>query len=52
MSILIIILLVAWLITAVVGFAFPGLVWLAVIAIVLFAGTAAIGFTRRKTLRR
>ncbi|PWV85948.1 LPXTG-motif cell wall anchor domain-containing protein [Prauserella marina] len=52
MLVLIIILLVLWLITAVIGFAVKGLVWLAIIGIVLFVGTAAIGFVRRKTLRR
>lgn len=52
MLILIIILLVLWLIATVVGFAFEGLMWLAIIGIVLFVGTAAIGFVRRKSLRR
>ncbi|MDQ1487464.1 MAG: hypothetical protein QOJ62_3157 [Actinomycetota bacterium] len=52
MLILIIVLLVLWLIAAVIGFAFKGLVWLAIIGIILFVGTAAIGFVRRKTLRR
>jgi LPXTG-motif cell wall-anchored protein len=49
---LIIVLLVLWLVAAVVGFAFKGLIWLAIIGIVLFVGTAAIGFVRRKALRR
>ncbi|WP_436498280.1 hypothetical protein [Actinokineospora sp. HUAS TT18] len=52
MLILIVILLVLWLITAVVGFAFEGLMWLAIVGIVLFVGTAVIGFVRRATLRR
>ncbi|WP_370964303.1 hypothetical protein [Amycolatopsis sp. cg9] len=52
MMILIVVLLVLWLIAAVIGFAFKGLVWLAIIGVVLFAGTAAIGFVRRKALRR
>lgn len=52
MLILIIVLLVLWLITAVIGFAFEGLVWLAIIGIVLFAGTAAVGVIRRKAHRR
>ncbi|MDT7725229.1 MAG: hypothetical protein QOI21_1805 [Actinomycetota bacterium] len=51
MLILIIVLLVLWLIAAVIGFAFKGLVWLAIIGIILFVGTAVIGFVRRKTLR-
>jgi hypothetical protein len=41
-----------WLITAIVGFAFEGLRWPAILGIVLFVGTAAIGFVHRKTLRR
>jgi hypothetical protein len=52
MLILLIVLLVLWLIAAVIGFAFKGLIWLAIIAIVLFAGTVAIGFVRRNSLRR
>ena len=52
MVVLIIVLLVLWLVAAVVGFAFKGLLWLAIIGIVLFVGTAAIGFVRRKALRR
>lgn len=52
MLILIIVLLVLWLVTAVIGFAFEGLVWLAIIGIVLFVGTAAVGVIRRKAHRR
>lgn len=52
MFVLIIVLLVLWLVTVVVGFAFEGLVWLAIIGIILFVGTAAIGFGQRNTLRR
>ena len=53
MLVLLIVLLVLWLILAVVGFAIEGLVWLAIIGIVLFVGTAAIGVVRRrKTLHR
>jgi hypothetical protein len=44
--------LVAWLIVVIVGFAFKGLTWIALIGIVLFVGTAAIGFIRRQALRR
>jgi hypothetical protein len=50
--VLVIVLLVLWLIVAVVGFAFKGLIWLALVGIILFVGTAAIGFIRRKALRR
>ncbi|WIY07663.1 hypothetical protein QRX60_29140 [Amycolatopsis mongoliensis] len=52
MMVLIVVLLVLWLITAVIGFAFKGLVWLAIVGIVLFAGTAVIGFVRRRAVRR
>ncbi|HEU5474926.1 MAG TPA: hypothetical protein VFV67_30150 [Actinophytocola sp.] len=51
-TVLIIVLLLAWLIATIIGFAFEGLMWLALIGIVLFAGTAAIGFVRRHSLRR
>jgi hypothetical protein len=50
--VLVIVLLVVWLILAVVGFAIKGLMWLAIIGIILFVGTAAIGVVRRKALRR
>ncbi|MFD5246101.1 hypothetical protein ACFWIW_16240 [Amycolatopsis sp. NPDC058340] len=52
MLILVITLLVTWLIVAVIGFAFEALFWLAIVGIVLFVGTAAIGFARRKALHR
>ncbi len=47
MVILLIVLLVIWLILTVVGFAFQGLVWLAIIGIILFIATAIIGMVRR-----
>ncbi|MGN7978085.1 hypothetical protein ACTJJ4_10950 [Microbacterium sp. 22195] len=43
----IILLVVIWAIVAVIGFAFKGLLWLAVVGIVLFVGTLAFGITRR-----
>lgn len=52
MLILVIVLLVLWLLAAIIGFAFHGLVWLAVIAIILFVATAVIGFVRRSALRK
>ncbi len=52
MLVLIIVLLVLWLVAAVVGFAFEGLLWLAIIGIILFVGTAAVGVVRRRALRR
>jgi len=47
---LIVALLVVWLVLSVVGFVVKGLVWLAVIGLVLFVGTAAIGAVRRKSV--
>ncbi|SMD27141.1 hypothetical protein SAMN05661093_10738 [Kibdelosporangium aridum] len=52
MLVLVIVLLVAWLILSIVGFAMEGLMWLGIVGVVLFVGTAAIGAVRRKTLRR
>jgi hypothetical protein len=52
MLILLIVFLVLWAILAIVGFAIGGLLWLAIIGVVLFIGTAAIGLVRRRQLRR
>jgi hypothetical protein len=52
MIVLLIILLVVWLVLAVVGFAFKGLLWLAIIGLILFVATAIIGFVRRAARRR
>lgn len=52
MLVLVIVLLTLWLILAVVGFAIKGLIWLAIVGIILFLGTAAIGVVRRRALRR
>jgi hypothetical protein len=41
-------LLVLWVILAVLGFAIKGLLWLAVIALVLFVITGIVGFIRRR----
>ena len=49
---LIVALLVIWLVLSVVGFAVKGLVWLAIIGIILFVGTAAVGYFRRNTVGR
>lgn len=43
----IVILLVLWAVLAVVGFVFEGLLWLAVIGIILFAGTLVVGIIRQ-----
>jgi hypothetical protein len=45
-------LLVIWVVLSVLGFVIKGLVWLAIIGIVLFVGTAAIGAVRRKSIGR
>ncbi|MBE1468274.1 hypothetical protein H4W33_007286 [Kibdelosporangium phytohabitans] len=52
MLVLLIVLLVIWLVVSIVGFALKGLVWLGIIGIVLFLGTAAVGAVRRRSLRR
>lgn len=49
MLIFVIVLLALWLILSIVGFAFEGLLWLAIIGIVLFVVTAVIGIIRRRT---
>lgn len=46
-----VILLVAWLVLSVVGFAFEGLLWLAIIGIVLFVGTMIFGILRQRAYR-
>ena len=43
-------LLVVWLVISVLGFVIKGLVWLAIIGLVLFVATSALGWTRRKDL--
>ncbi len=52
MLVLLVVLLVAWLIVSIVGIALEGLMWLGIVGIVLFVGTAVIGAVRRKALRR
>ena len=47
-----IILLVAWAVLAVVGFAFEGLLLLGIIGIVLFVGTVIFGMVRRSAARK
>ena len=49
---MIVILLVVWAILSVVGFVFKGLLWLAVIGIVLFVGTLLVGIIRQRVGRR
>lgn len=47
-----VILLVAWAVLSVVGFAIEGLLWLAIIGIILFAGTLIFGFVRNRSRKR
>lgn len=49
---LILTLLVIWLVLTVLGFVIKGLFWLAVLGIILFAATAAIGWVRRNALNK
>ncbi|WP_168209140.1 hypothetical protein [Agromyces intestinalis] len=46
-----VILLVAWVVLSIVGFVFEGLLWLAIIGIVLFVGTLVFGFIRQSARR-
>ena len=46
------VLLVVWLVLAVVGFVVKSLLWLAIVALVLFVATAAFGWVRRKASSR
>jgi LPXTG-motif cell wall-anchored protein len=45
---LIIILLIIWLLLSIIGFVLEGLLWLAIIGLVLFAATAVWGWVKRK----
>lgn len=46
-----VILLVAWAVLSIVGFALEGLLWLGVIGIVLFVGTVIFGLVRQSAAR-
>jgi uncharacterized membrane protein (Fun14 family) len=46
------ILIIVWVVLAIVGIAIEGLLWLAVIGIVLFIGTIVFGLIRRKAGQR
>lgn len=52
MWITLLVLLVAWAVLAVVGFTFEGLLWLAIIGIILFVATLIFGLIRTRTGRR
>jgi len=45
------ILLVVWAVLSIVGFVFEGLLWLAIIGIVLFVGTLIFGLLRQREKR-
>jgi hypothetical protein len=45
---LIIALLVIWLVLSIVGFAVKGLIWLAIIGLLLFVATGVWGWLKRK----
>lgn len=45
------ILLVAWVVLSIIGFVFKGLLWLAIIGIVLFVGTLIFGWIRQRARR-
>jgi LPXTG-motif cell wall-anchored protein len=45
---LIIALLVIWFVLSIVGFAVKGLIWLAIIGLVLFVATGVWGWAKRK----
>lgn len=49
---LILVALIIFLVLGVLGFVIKGLVWLAIIGIVLFIATAAFGAVKRSALRR
>ena len=48
----IIILLAIWAVLTIVGFAFSGLLWLAIVGIVLMVATLTFGITRRAINRK
>lgn len=46
------VLLIIWLVLAILGFVVKGLLWLAIIGVVLFVVTAAVGWVRRNALNK
>ena len=46
---IIVALLIIWLVIVVIGFVVKGIIWLAIIGLVLFLATAAWGWMKRKT---
>jgi hypothetical protein len=51
MGTLLIVLLIAWLVISVLGFVIKGLIWLAIIGIVLFVVTAIFGALQKRSRR-
>jgi len=49
---LLVAILIIWLVLAVLGFVVKGLLWLAIIGVVLFVVTAGFGAAKRSALRR
>ena len=49
---LLVVLLVVWVVVAVLGFTIHGLIWLAIVGVILFVVTGALGWTRRNSIRR
>ena len=49
---LLIVLLAIWIIVAILGVVIKGLVWITVIAAVLFVATVAIGVVRRRSVNK
>ena len=49
---LLVVALIVFLVLGVLGFVIKGLLWLAIIGIVLFVATAAFGAVKRSALRR
>ncbi len=45
-------LLILWIVLCILGFVIKGLLWLAILGLVLFVITAIVGFIRRNTGRK
>lgn len=52
MVVLVVVLLAAWLVLSIVGFAIEGILWLGFIGLVLFVATAIVGWLRRSAHRK
>jgi hypothetical protein len=47
----VIVLLIIWAVLAVLGFAIKGLLWLAILGLILFVATLVFGYIRRSSRR-